>query len=202
MRTLLTLTAIATLSLSSPVYAQMNHGDMDHSKMDHSGDHASHDHDKMEDKMQTESSHLKLASHPELAAALAAGGEPVVAKVLGAVCDFCATAMNKTFGKRDDVAAVYVDLDAKTLNLVLKPNASMDDETLRKAVKKSGYKVDSIARGSAVTASHAAYCLHQRFRCLRARQRCFVALFQHCSSPSVRVPLWQELHPIFRVIYG
>jgi len=152
MRTLLTLTAIATLSLSSPVYAQMNHGDMDHSKMDHSGDHASHDHDKMEDKMQTESSHLKLASHPELAAALAAGGEPVVAKVLGAVCDFCATAMNKTFGKRDDVAAVYVDLDAKTLNLVLKPNASMDDETLRKAVKKSGYKVDSIARGSAVTA--------------------------------------------------
>lgn len=151
MRTLLTLSAIATLSLSAPAYAQMNHGDMDHSKMDHSGDHASHDHETMEDNMQAESGRFTLASQPELAAALAAGGEPIVAKVLGAVCDFCATAMNKTFGKRDDVAAVYVDLDAKTLNLVLKPDASMDDETLRKAVKKSGYKVDSIARGNAVT---------------------------------------------------
>jgi len=60
MRTLLTLTAIATLSLSSPVYAQMNHGDMDHSKMDHSGDHASHDHDKMEDKIRSKSSWRSL----------------------------------------------------------------------------------------------------------------------------------------------
>ena len=51
------------------------------------------------------------------------------------------------------VAAVYVDLDAKTLNLVLRPGAEMSDETLRKAVKKSGYKVDSIARGAAVVGS-------------------------------------------------
>lgn len=92
---------------------------------------------------------LKLANAPHLTAALAAGGEPVVAKVLGAVCDFCAKAMNKTFGKRDDVAAVYVDLDTKTLNLVLKPGATMTDKALRKAVKKSGYKVDTIARGQA-----------------------------------------------------
>jgi len=55
--------------------------------------------------------------------------------------------MNKTFGKRDDVAAVYVDLDAKTLNLVMSPGASMDDDTLRKLVKKAGYKVDTILRG-------------------------------------------------------
>ena len=46
----------------------------------------------------------------DVAAALA-GGAPVVVGVLGVVCDFCATAMNKTFGKRDEVAAVYVDLD-------------------------------------------------------------------------------------------
>lgn len=151
MRTLLTLAAIATLSLSSTAYAQINHGDMDHSKMEHGDDHASPDHTQMGHEIKADSGHLKLANQPELAAALAAGGEPIVAKVLGAVCDFCATAMNKTFGKRDDVAAVYVDLDAKTLNIVLKPNASMDDKTLRKAVKKSGYKVDSIARGRAVT---------------------------------------------------
>ena len=96
---------------------------------------------------------LQLANTPELTAALAQGGEPIVAKVLGAVCDFCAKAMNKTFGKRDDVAAVYVDLDAKTLNLVLAPGATMTDKTLRKAVKKSGYKVDTIARGAVTLAN-------------------------------------------------
>lgn len=94
---------------------------------------------------------LQLADTPELIKAVALGGEPIVAKVLGAVCDFCAKAMNKTFGKREDVAAVYVDLDAKTLNLVMIPGASMDDETLRKLVKKAGYKVDIIARGEIVT---------------------------------------------------
>jgi len=94
---------------------------------------------------------LQLADTPELTQALAQGGEPIVAKVLGAVCDFCAKAMNKTFGKRDDVAAVYVDLDTKTLNLVMSPGASMDDETLHKLVKKAGYKVDTIARGDIVT---------------------------------------------------
>ena len=94
---------------------------------------------------------LQLANTPELTAALAQGGEPIVAKVLGAVCDFCAKAMNKTFGKRDDVAAVYVDLDAKTLNLVMSPGAAMDDKTLRKLVKKAGYKVDSIARGDVLS---------------------------------------------------
>lgn len=56
-------------------------------------------------------------------------------------------AMNKTFGKRDEVAAVYVDLDAKTLNLVLKPGAIMTDETIRKTVKKAGYKVSEIVCG-------------------------------------------------------
>lgn len=155
MRKLLSLTAIATLAYTSPAFAQMSHGDMDHAQMDHSkmehgGDHSDHDHAAIDAPSHDHEGALTLADQPELVAALAAGGEPIVAKVLGAVCDFCATAMNKTLGKRDDVAAVYVDLDAKTLNLVLRPGASMDDATLRKAVKKSGYKVDSIARGDAL----------------------------------------------------
>ena len=48
-------------------------------------------------------------------AALSEGGEPIVADVLGVVCDFCALAMNKIFGKRGEVAALYVDLDTKAL---------------------------------------------------------------------------------------
>lgn len=138
------------LALSTPVLAQMNPNAEKHGSA-HMGDHAGHDNaadPHAEHDMSEMDAGLKLADQPELAAALISGGEPVVAKVLGVVCDFCAKAMNKNFGKRDDVAAVYVDLDAKTLNLVLKPGATMTDKALRKAVKKSGYKVDTIARGS------------------------------------------------------
>jgi hypothetical protein len=102
----------AFLAITTPAFAQMNHG----------GEHA---HSETSAAPQSAEPLLTLADRPDLSAALSAGGEPVVASVLGAVCDFCAMAMNKTFGKRDEVAAVYVDLDAKTLNLVLKPNATM-----------------------------------------------------------------------------
>ena len=173
MKSALALVA-AALALAAPASAQMNHSDMDHSDMDHAQmDHAqmdhgqtdhgtmdhgaghAHDHatdaaSEMAAPSDTAPSGLALAATPELTAALAAGGEPVVAKVLGAVCDFCATAMNKTFGRRDEVAAVHVDLDAKTLNLVLRPGATLDDETLRETVRKAGYKVDRIARGAAL----------------------------------------------------
>lgn len=153
-----TLTAAVLLSLSTPALAQMTdhdaHKGMDHGTemgMDHSMDH-DHAQDAAEDAaISTSLGALRLADQSELTAAVAAGGQPVVAKVLGAVCDFCAVAMKKTFGKRDEVAAVHVDLDAKTLNLVLKPGATMDDETLRKLVKKAGYKVDEIARGDTLS---------------------------------------------------
>lgn len=165
LRSLLIAGLIAGLMLvSTPAaFAQVNSGGEEHGSAynpghgsAYTGDHASHDHAKephAEHNAGDADIGLRLADQPKLAAALAAGGEPVVAKVLGAVCDFCAKAMNKTFGKRDDVAAVYVDLDAKTLNLVLVPGATMTDKALKKAVKKSGYKVDSIARGAATLAN-------------------------------------------------
>lgn len=165
-----TLALTAALALAAPAYAQVDHSKMDHSKMDHAqmehGDvnHGDMDHDTMNhgddhahhDMALADPSlaqgDLRLADEPELVAALAAGGEPVVAKVLGAVCDFCAVAMNKTFGNRDEVAAVHVDLDAKTLNLVLKPGMSMSDDMIISTVKKAGYKVDTIVRGDALSA--------------------------------------------------
>lgn len=139
------------LAFSSPAIAQMNHGENGHGSA-YKGEHSDHDHAEDSHAGHEMGGALILANQADLTAAVAAGGEPIVAKVLGAVCDFCAKAMNKTFGKRDDVAAVYVDLDAKTLNLVLKPGATMTDDDLRKAVKRSGYKVDTIARGSATIA--------------------------------------------------
>ena len=85
--------------------ADQEHGTHDHGAMAHD-----HDHD-MAMKSAT------ITHTDEIHAALASGGAPVVVDVLGVVCDFCATAMNKIFGKRDEIAAVYVDLDKKTLSL-------------------------------------------------------------------------------------
>lgn len=146
-----TLITAALLMIAAPASAQMSHAGH-HDNHEHAAN--SHDGANHTDHAMTEMDHgLLLADQAEIRSALNAGGEPIVAKVLGAVCDFCAKAMNKSFGKRDEVAAVYVDLDLKTLSVVLKPGASMSDETVKKIVKKAGYKVDKIARGNAVIGS-------------------------------------------------
>ena len=104
---------------------QMNHADMNHdhgAEHDHgdSHEHESHDHEAMShDHGDTGMKAAAITHTNEISAALANGGAPVVVDVLGVVCDFCATAMNKVFSKRDEVAAIYVDLDKKTLNLVI-----------------------------------------------------------------------------------
>ncbi len=111
-------------------------------------EHGAHVHDQHAADMPA-NDQPAIAKTTDIDAALAAGGQPVVADVLGVVCDFCAKAMNKTFGKRDEVAAVYVDLDDKTLNLVLEENASLTDDQINKLVKKAGYRTASIRRGDA-----------------------------------------------------
>jgi len=95
-----------------------------------------------------------LVQTPQIVAALDAGGVPVVVNVLGVVCDFCAKAMNRTFGGRDDVLAVHVDLDSKTLNLVLQANSSMDDAEIQRLVVRSGYKTKAIHRGPSASGGH------------------------------------------------
>ncbi len=133
------------LGLASPAMAQ------DH---DHHNHHADHDHEAHAHQSgstsvdkQPSGGDIALSRTPEIEAALSAGGEPVVVEVLGVVCDFCAKAMNKTFGKRDDVAAVYVDLDAKTLNLVLRSSDPMSDQEIDRLVTRAGYKTKAIHRG-------------------------------------------------------
>lgn len=64
----------------------------------------------------------------------------------GLVCDFCSIALNKTFKKHDAVAATYVDLDSKSMSVVLKDGASLNDEKITKLVKKAGYNVAGIER--------------------------------------------------------
>ncbi len=148
---------VSALMATTSAYADEKH---DHAT-DHHENQEAHDHEthELEDHSRDASvSGAALQVTPEIEAALQAGGEPVVVEVLGVVCDFCAKAMNKTFGRREEVAAVYVDLDSKTLNLVFKPSMTLADDVIQSLVKKAGYRAAAIRRGEAALkgASHAA----------------------------------------------
>jgi len=73
----------------------------------------------------------------------------VTAKVNGMVCDFCARAVTKVFGKEDAVENVHVDLDNGEIHVTLKPGAEMTDNRVETLVKKSGYDLVSIERKTA-----------------------------------------------------
>jgi len=90
-----------------------------------------------------------LTRTDEIDRALAEGGSPIVADVLGVVCDFCAIAMNKIFGSQPEVAAVYVDLDTKALSLVLSPSGSLSDAKIADLAVQAGYRIAAIRRDEA-----------------------------------------------------
>ena len=140
---------ITTLCFCLPAAAQEHH--------DH-GNHVEHDMHEHHDHQATDSDHTAHDGHQatggpvltrteDIESALADGGEPIVADVLGVVCDFCALAMNKIFGKREEVAAIYVDLDTKALSLVLVPGASMSDQTIADLAVQAGYRIADVRRG-------------------------------------------------------
>ena len=126
-------TAFASVALSllaDPAMAEhpMDHSKMDHSKMDHSA-------------------HADMVAEPNTDADPAASAQTVTAKVNGLVCDFCAQAVRKVFKKQDAVESVNVDLDSGEIVLGLKAGATLDDETIGKLIRKSGYSLVSIDRG-------------------------------------------------------
>ena len=134
---------ITALCCCLPATAQEHH-DHDHQATD--TDHAAHDgHQAAGGPVLTRTEAIESA--------LADGGEPIVADVLGVVCDFCALAMNKIFSKREEVAAIYVDLDTKALNLVLAPGASMSDQTIADLAVQAGYRIAEVRRGDAALGS-------------------------------------------------
>tara|TARA_R100001129_G_scaffold168671_1_gene136971 strand:- start:361 stop:750 length:390 start_codon:yes stop_codon:yes gene_type:complete len=100
---------------------------MDHSKMDHSAHEGA-----APDLVDTND--------------VADSAQIVTAKVNGLVCDFCAQAVRKVFKKQDAVESVTVDLDNGQIVLGLKAGASMDDDTIGKLIRKSGYSLVSIDR--------------------------------------------------------
>lgn len=73
----------------------------------------------------------------------------VTAKVNGMVCDFCARAVTKVFGKEEAVQNVHVDLDRGEIHVTLKAGAELSDDRVGELVKKSGYDLVSVERETA-----------------------------------------------------
>ena len=86
-----------------------------------------------------------LFTSPAMAASTCS--EQVSVKVDGMVCDFCARALEKVFGKREEVADIDVDLDSSEVRIGLQPGQSIDDTTLTKLITDSGYNVRAIEKG-------------------------------------------------------
>lgn len=66
--------------------------------------------------------------------------------VNGLVCDFCARALEKTFGKRDEVKAIDVNLETKIVTVNFNDGKTLDDETITQIITDSGYNVEGIHR--------------------------------------------------------
>ncbi len=73
--------------------------------------------------------------------------DTIYIKVDGLVCDFCARALEKLFGKRADVNTIKVDLDNGMVTVSMKPGQNIDDATLSKLITDSGYNVRNISKG-------------------------------------------------------
>lgn len=153
--TLFTQTLSISLLLIVPMLALAQHDHHEthgsHSALDHPEAHMHHPAQEQPEQTDAEGP-AEMTTTAEIEAALADGGKPVVAEVLGVVCDFCATAMNKIFGAREEVAAVYVDLDTKALNLVLRPEYDLDDLTIEMLAVQAGYRIAAIHRNPAIAA--------------------------------------------------
>lgn len=121
--------SIAFCLLAVPALADetMDHSKMDHSKMNHSA-------------------HANVPVDTDTDTDMPASVQIVTAKVNGLVCDFCAQAVRKVFKKQDAVESVNVDLDNGEIVLGLKAGATMDDQTIEKLIRKSGYSLVSIDR--------------------------------------------------------
>jgi hypothetical protein len=148
-KTIVMTTALCFCLLAT---AEDSHDHMHHATHD-MHEHQGHDHQEADSGHTPHDDHNAtsgpaLTRTEDIESALAQGGEPIVADVLGVVCDFCALAMNKIFGKREEVAAIYVDLDTKALSLVLVPGASMSDQTIADLAVQAGYRVAAVRRGS------------------------------------------------------
>jgi len=84
---------------------------------------------------------------PELSVGtLDPGGEIITVNAFGLVCDFCATAIEKVFMRKDEVSGLNVSLAKHKIIIALKNGSSLADAEIEKLITDSGYNVKSIDR--------------------------------------------------------
>lgn len=125
MKTLTLLSTIAVLTFANPAFAEMDK--MDHATIDHS-------------------THAEMVIDGKTdGAAIAKSGDAHVS-VNGLVCDFCARALEKTFGKRAEVKGIGVNLETKIVTVNFNEGQTLDDTILTQIITDSGYNVEDIHR--------------------------------------------------------
>ncbi|MEL6857365.1 MAG: heavy-metal-associated domain-containing protein [Pseudomonadota bacterium] len=87
-----------------------------------------------------------FAQESQVTEATAPASTMITAKVNGMVCDFCARAVTKVFGKEEAVENVHVDLDSGEIHVTLTPGGALTDDRVAELVKKSGYDLVSVER--------------------------------------------------------
>jgi len=73
-------------------------------------------------------------------------GEQLNVKVKGMVCSFCSQGITKKFKEQSAVKDVNVNLDNHLVTMNLNDGAQLDDVTVTKILKDSGYSVEKIER--------------------------------------------------------
>ena len=74
-------------------------------------------------------------------------GGTIYAGFNGLVCDFCARALEKTFGKEEAVESINVDLDEKTITVHLNEGHTLDSKIITQLITDAGYDVRNISYG-------------------------------------------------------
>lgn len=78
-----------------------------------------------------------------------AADQDVVIGVDGIVCISCATVLETGFGKHEAIDNAKVDIGAGTVTVLLKDDASLDNEEIQSMITRFGYKVRDINRTDA-----------------------------------------------------
>lgn len=76
-----------------------------------------------------------LAAHP---------GGTVYADVNGLICDFCARALEKVFGREEAVDSIKVDMDSKVVTIHFNEGQTLGDDRIEELITDSGYDVRDI----------------------------------------------------------
>jgi copper chaperone CopZ len=75
-----------------------------------------------------------------------AAADTIKVTINGTACDFCASAIEKTFRAQPEVKTVDVDLENKLVTIQTRHGQTMDDSKIRKLLANAGYSVIAVAR--------------------------------------------------------